>query len=64
MMTCDGETGIVALRDAVMRYHGGVVIPENPAKGKKAENGLIEEAGKTIREMVCCFISQIEKRTR
>ena len=29
---------------------------------KKTENGLIEEAGKTIREMVCCFLSQIEER--
>ena len=30
-----------------------------PAKGEKAENGLIEEAGKTIREFVCTSISQI-----
>ena len=43
-----------------MKYHGGVVIPEGPAKGEKAENGLIEEAGKTVREFVCTFISQIE----
>ena len=43
-----------------MKYHGGIVIPESPAKGEKAENGLIEEAGKTIREFVCTFMSQIE----
>ena len=50
----DGEPAITALGEAVMKYHGGIVIPESPAKGEKAENGL-EEAGKTIREYVCTF---------
>ena len=44
-----------------MKFHGGVMIPEQPAKGEKAENGLIEEAGKTVREIVCTFISQVEE---
>ena len=39
----------------------GVCIPEQLAKGEKAENGLIEEAGKTIREYVCTSLSQIER---
>ena len=56
----DGEPAIVAVRNAVMKYHGGIVIPEAPAKGEKAENGLIEEAGKTIRGYVCTFLSRIE----
>ena len=56
----DGEPALLAVRSAVMKYHGGVIIPESPAKGEKAENGLIEEAGKTVREFVCTFISQIE----
>ena len=34
--------------------------PEGLAKGEKGENGFIEEAGKTVREFVCAFISQIE----
>ena len=38
----DGEPAIVALREAFIRYHGGIVIPGTPAKGAKAENGLIE----------------------
>ena len=37
------------------------MVPEQPAKGEKAENGLIEEAGKTTREYACVFISQIEE---
>ena len=38
----------------------GVCIPEQPAQGEKAANGLIEEAGKTMREYFCTFLSQIE----
>ena len=37
------------------------MIPETPAKHEKAENGYIEEAGKTIRELVCTFLTQIEE---
>ena len=33
----DGEPAIVALREAFMKYHGGIMIPETPAKGEKAE---------------------------
>ena len=60
IMKSDCEPALLAVRNAVIKYHGGVVIPEAPAKGEKAENGLIEEAGKTIREYVCTCISAIE----
>ena len=60
ILKSDGEPALLAVRGALMRYHGGIVIPASPAKGEKAENGLIEEAGKTVREFVCTFISQIE----
>ena len=59
-MKRDSEPAIIAVRNAVMRYHGGIMVPEAPAKGEKAENGLIEEAGKTIREYTCTFLSQME----
>ena len=57
----DGEPALMAVKNAVMQYHGGVCIPEQPAEGEKAENGLIEEAGKTIREYFCTFLSRIER---
>ena len=44
----DGEPALMAVKNAVMQYHGGVCIPEQPAQGEKAENGLIAEAGKII----------------
>ena len=60
IMKSDGEPAPLAVRNAVMKYHGGVMIPEAPAKGEKAANGLIEETGKTIREYFCTFLSQME----
>lgn len=48
---------MLAVRNAVMKYHGGIMIPEGPAKGEKAENGLIEEACKTIRVRLHFLIS-------
>ena len=60
IMKSDGEPALLAVRNAVIKYHGGVIVPEAPAKGEKAENGFIEEAGKTVREYVCTFLSRIE----
>ena len=34
MIKADGESSIVALRDAVARYHGGIVTPEVPPRGR------------------------------
>ena len=41
VMKSDGEPAIVALGDAVMKYHGGIVIPERPAMGERADHGMI-----------------------
>ena len=60
IMKSDGEPALRARKEAVMKFHGGIMIPEYPAKGEKAENGFIEEAGKTVREYFCTFLSQIE----
>ena len=51
IMKSDGEPAMLAVKNAVIQ----------PAKGEKAENGLVEEAGKTIREYICTFLSQIER---
>ena len=60
ILKSDGEPALLAVRSAVMKYHGGIMIPESPAKCEKAENRLIEEAGGIVREFVCTFMSQIE----
>ena len=52
---------MLAVKGAVMKHHGGKVIPEQAAKGERAENGLVQAAGKTVREYACTFISQVEE---
>ena len=58
----DGESPIVALREARARKHGGIMSPEQPPKGEHASNGVVEEAGKTIRDM--CKVLKLQLETR
>ena len=52
---CDGEPAMVALRDAVAKFHGGIVIPETSAKGESQSNGAAESAGRLVREFTRVF---------
>ena len=61
---CDGESGMVALRDAVAKFHGGVVIPETSAKGASQSNGAAESAGKLVREFTRIFKTQLQEKAR
>ena len=63
IVKCDGEASITAVRAALGRYHGGLVIPEEPAKGESRSNGLVEEAGKTIREYAMVYKEHLEEKS-
>ena len=39
IMKSDGEWSIKALKDALGRYHGGIIIPEVSARGESQSNG-------------------------
>ena len=56
----DAEPAIRAVVEALAKYHGGRVIVEHPPKGESQSNGLVEEAGKTIREYVRVLRDHIE----
>ena len=60
IMKSDSEKPMVALREALARRHGGMVTPEQPPKGESASNGRVEEAGRTIRDMVRVLKLQLE----
>ena len=62
IMKSDGEPSIVAVREAVSRYHGGRVTPEQPPTGESEANGRVEEAGKTLRGYLKVFKDMIEDR--
>ena len=56
----DGEPALRAVRDALAKYHGGIVVQEGPAVGESQSNGLVEEAGIMVREFVRVLKEQIE----
>ena len=60
ILKSDGEPAIVAVREALAAYHGGSVTPEQPPKGEHQSNGAVEEAGRTVRDMVRVLKSQLE----
>ena len=62
MMKSDGEPAIVAVREALARKHGGIVSLEQPPKGEHASNGVVEEAGRTIRDMAKVLKMHLESR--
>ena len=61
-MKSDGEPSIKAVCDALGKYHGGRITPEQPPPGESQANGRVEEAGKTIRGIVKVFKDSIEHR--
>ena len=61
ILKSDGERSIVAVREALARYHGGKVIQESPPKGESQSNGAVENAGKTVREFVRVLKEQVEE---
>ena len=62
ILKSDNETPIVAVRDALARYHGGKVVIDKPPKYESQSNGVVGEAGKTVRELTLIFKDVIEKR--
>ena len=62
MLKCDGENALKAFRNALAKYHGGIIIPEAPANGESQSNGAAEAAGKLVREFVRVLKLQMEDK--
>ena len=60
IIKCDGENAILTVIEEVAKRLGGKVITEKPAKGESQSNGVIEEAGKTMREMAKVIRDAVE----
>ena len=63
VLKSDNGSIIVALKNMSGRFHGGIVIPEHPAKGESQSNGVVEGAGGTVREFDRVLKGQIEENT-
>ena len=64
IMKSDGERSIVAVREALARYHGGQVTPEQPPKGESQANGVVEGAGKILRGFARVMKDAMEERAK
>ena len=62
IIKCDAEPARRAVREALAKYHGGRVIPEGPPKGESQPKGVVEEAGKTVRDFTRVYKDQIEEK--
>ena len=60
----DGEASIVALRNAVARYHGGVVTPEVPPTGGSQAHRSAEDNGRRMRSLIKAYLDQLEERAK
>ena len=60
----DGERSLKALRYAVARYHGGIVVPEVSARGESRSNGVAEQAAQVFVEFVRVLKEQFEAKTK
>ena len=58
ILKSDGEASIVAVRDALARYHGGKFVPRGESQSKRT----VEEAGKTVREYTRVLKEQIQHK--
>jgi len=60
ILKSDGEASMVAFREALAKYHGGIVVPETSAKGESQSNGAAENAGRIVRDFTRVLKEQIE----
>ena len=63
-METDGGPVLTASRDALMRYHGGEILPEPPAREENLGGDSVAGAGQTVRGYACLFRTQLEEVIR
>ena len=64
LIKTDGEASIVALRNALARYHGGAVTPEVPPTGESQAHGSAEDNGRRMRNLIKVYLDQLEDRAK
>ena len=64
ILKSDGEWPIRALKEAVGKYHGGIVMMEVSARGESQSNGKCERAVQVVAEFVRVLKEQLEQRCK
>ena len=60
----DGEASIVALRNALARYHGGTVTPEVPPTGESQAHGSADDNGRRMRNLIKVYLDQLGDKAK
>ena len=60
ILKSDGEWPIKALKEAVGKYHKGIVMMEVSARGESQSNGRCEQAVQVVAEFVRVLKEQLE----
>ena len=60
----DGEASIVALRNALARYHGGTATPAVPPTGESQAHGPAEDNGRRMCNLIKVYLDQLEDRAK
>ena len=64
ILKSDGEWSIKALKDALGRYHGGIIIPEVSACGESQSNGCCEQGAQVVAEFIKVLKEQVEQKAK
>ena len=60
----DGEASIVALRNALARYHGGAVTPEDPPMGESQAHGSADDNGRRMRRLIKVYFDGLGNKAQ
>ena len=63
ILKSDSEKAMASFRNALAKFHGGIVVPEAPAKGESQSNGAVEGAWRLVKEFIRVFKIQMEEQT-
>ena len=64
ILKSDGEWSTKALKNALSRYLGGIIIPEVSALGESQSNGCCEQAVQVVVEFVRVLKEQVEQKAK
>ena len=62
ILKSDGEHSLGDVKGALATFHGGRISPEKAARGESQSNGVVEEAGKTVRGFGRILKYQLEEK--
>ena len=64
ILKSDGEWYMKALKGALGKYHGGIIIPEVSARGESQSNGCCEQSVQVVAKFIRVRKEQVEQNAK